>query len=70
MAKKNSIDLKDYIPAKEAADILTRSHGRKIDPSRINKLKNVRRHKINASTFVYHRDDVETCRIRQRRALT
>lgn len=61
------INTEDYISANEAAHIKSVEYGRRIDPCRISKFKNVRRLKINTTQNWYHRGDVETYQIRDRR---
>ena len=58
--------LEDYISAKDAADILSKKLGRKIDPDYIRRVKNVRFRKVNATTKLYHQQDIEACIIRKK----
>lgn len=58
--------LKDYIPAGEAAQILSQKLGRTVAPDYIHKLKNVRLFQVNRTTRLYHRGDIATATIRKR----
>lgn len=63
----NTPDHFDYIPAQEAAHMLSLKTGRTIDPCRINKLRNIRHIKINKTTHWYHKGDIEAYKIGTRR---
>lgn len=58
--------LEDYISAKDAAVLLSRKLGRNVDPDYIRRLKNVRTHRVNATTKLYARDDIMASNIRKR----
>jgi hypothetical protein len=58
--------LQDYVPAREAATILSQKLGRRVDPDYIRKLKDVRFHTINAKTRLYYKPDILAANIRQR----
>jgi len=58
--------LEDYISAKDAADILSKKLGRKIDPDYIRRVKNIRFVKVNATTKLYHKGDIQASSIRKR----
>ena len=63
---KKIIPLTSYIPASEAADLLSKKLGRRIRPDYIRKLKNVRTHTVNATSKLYNRDDILAANIRER----
>jgi hypothetical protein len=58
--------LTDYISAAEAASILSAKMGRQVRPGYIHKLRNVRSVKINSTTNLYLRADIEATTIRER----
>jgi hypothetical protein len=58
--------LSDYITAAHAAHLLSLKLGRPIDPHYIHRLKNVRWYRLNRTTKLYHRVDVQAAHIRQR----
>jgi len=63
---KKTQSLSDYITAKHAAQILSLKHGRIIKPSYVHKLKKVRCVKLDATSKLYHKADIEAVTIRQR----
>ena len=69
MAKK-IIPLTDYIPAREAAHILTLKHGRRIDPHAIRQLAKRKKQPVHyqrvGDRLLYLRSDIEQVTIRQR----
>jgi hypothetical protein len=58
--------LEDYVPASEAASLISEKLGRRIYPDYIRKLSNVRFHTINAKTRLYYKPDLEQVTIRQK----
>lgn len=60
--------LEDYITARHAAHLLSLKHGRPIRPGYVHKLKDVRFVKLDATTKLYHKDDIQQVTIRQRGA--
>lgn len=64
---KKIIPLADYITAKDAACLLSEKLGRRIDPSYVRKLKNMRRVLINATQYLYNRHDIMQVQIRQKK---
>ena len=63
---KRIIPLTDYITAREAAHVLTLKHGRPISPGYIRKLRNVHTYRLNATSKLYNRSDIEAVTVRQR----
>jgi len=63
---KKLIPLTDYITAQDAAALLSTKLGRPIRPGYIHKLKNVRFQRINRTSKLYHRADIESCTIKQK----
>lgn len=59
--------LEDYISAGDAARLLSRKLGHRIDPDYIRKLKNVRSHTINSRAKLYNREDVLACTVRAKK---
>lgn len=55
----------DYIPACEAAKILSDKYGRVIDSHRISKMAKMKKHHIRTirkhDRLMYHRADIEEC---------
>jgi hypothetical protein len=60
------VALSDYIPASQAAHILSEKLGRPIRPDYVRKLKNVRFVRMNDRCKLYHRGDIEACIIRKK----
>ena len=58
--------LEDYITARHSAQILSVKHGRLIKPSYIHKLKCVRSVKLDATSKLYHKGDIEKVVIKQK----
>jgi hypothetical protein len=58
--------LTSYISASEAADLLSKKLGRRIRPDYIRKLKGVRTHKVNATSKLYHRDDILAANVKKK----
>jgi hypothetical protein len=58
--------LSDYIPAGQAARILSKKFGRPIRPDYIHQLKNIRSVKMNDRCRLYNRHDIEAATIRKR----
>jgi len=58
--------LDDYITAKHAAHLLSVKHGRPIRPGYIHKLQKVRFVKLDNTSKLYHKDDIEAANIRHR----
>lgn len=69
---KKKEDIHDYCTAHEAAQLLSLSHGRRIRPDYISKMAKSRRHTIRTARFrdrqMYHKADIQACRIGTRRA--
>lgn len=63
---KKIIALTDYITARTAAQILTLKHGRRIDPDYIHKIRHVRFVKLDKTTKLYHKADIEAVTIKQK----
>lgn len=61
---KKIVPLFDFITAADAAAILSAKHGRNIRPGYVHKLKGVRHHPLNATSFLYHKADIESASIR------
>jgi len=59
--------LEDYITAHDAAGILSQKMGRPIQPGYIHKLNNVRSVKLNNTSKLYHKADIEAAIIRPRK---
>ncbi len=59
-------DLRDYISAGLAAQILSNKLGRPINPDYIHRMKNVRSFQVNSVMKLYHRADIEAATIRQK----
>ena len=59
--------LEDYITASDSAGILSQKMGRPILPSYIHKLNNVRSVKLNNTSKLYHKADIEAVVIRQKK---
>jgi len=58
--------VESYVSASEAARILSEKLGRPVRPSYIQRLKNVRTRKVNATSNLYHKEDVLAATIRKR----
>jgi hypothetical protein len=58
--------LANYISASDAAAILSKKYGRPIRPDYIRKLKNVRTHHVNATSKLYHKQDIEAATVKKR----
>lgn len=58
--------LEDYISAGDAAALLSKKLGRRIDPDYIRKLKNVRSHAVSSRAKLYHREDILACTVKQK----
>lgn len=63
---KKIIPLTDYITASEAATILTEKMGRPIKPGYIHKLQKVRFVKLDNTSKLYNKHDIETTTIKQK----
>lgn len=63
---KKVIPLTDYISAHDAAQILTLKLGRRVSPGYIQRIKNVRSIKVNKTTRLYNRVDIQASTIRER----
>jgi hypothetical protein len=63
---KKITPLDDYITAAHAAAILSLKHGRVIRPGYVHKLKSVRFVKQDATSKLYHKDDIEAVFIKKR----
>jgi hypothetical protein len=59
--------LEDYISAGDAARLLSKKFGRRIDPDYIRKLKNVRFHTVGSRSKLYNRDDILACTVKQKK---
>jgi hypothetical protein len=68
---KKIIALHDFISAHDAAQLLSAKYNRPIDPKYIRRLSKRRRNPVRTeiinNRFLYHREDVEACLIRQRK---
>lgn len=64
---KKIASLTDYISASDAAMILSQKMGRQVQPGYVHKLRKVRFVKINSTTKLYHRADIEAATIRERK---
>ena len=60
--------LEDYITASDAALILSLRMKRTIKPGYVHKIRDVRFVKLNATTKLYHRSDIQQVTIRQKGA--
>lgn len=58
--------LDDYITARHAAHILSLKHGRPIKPGYVHKLQKVRFVRLDNTSKLYHKDDIESIHIRKR----
>lgn len=58
--------LEDYISAGDAATLLGKKLGRRIDPDYIRKIKGIRSHTIHDRSRLYHRDDILVSNVRQK----
>jgi hypothetical protein len=63
---KKITPLDDYITAAHAAAILSLKHGRVIRPGYVHKLKSVRFVKQDATSKLYHRDDILACVVKSK----
>lgn len=63
---KRIIPISAYIPASEAADLLSKKLGRRIDPDYIRKIKGVQFVRINSTSKLYSKDDILATNIRKR----
>jgi len=59
--------LSDFVTASQAATILSSKMGHRIDPSYIHKLKDIRFVKLNNTSKLYNKYDIENVVIRQKR---
>jgi hypothetical protein len=61
----------DYVTAADAAAILSQKHGRPIRSDYISKMSASKKHVIRAARFgriqMYHRADIESCTLGQKR---
>lgn len=64
---KKIIPLADYVSASVAASILSDKLGRPVSSRYIYRLKNVRSVKMNETTRLYNRIDIQNSKIRERR---
>lgn len=59
------VTIADYIPACEAAKILSDKHGRTIDSHRISKMVKMKKYSIRTirkhDRLMYHKGDIEAC---------
>lgn len=58
--------LTSYISAGDAAALLSKKLGRRIDPDYIKKLKNIRSVKVNERCRLYNKHDIEAATIKRR----
>jgi hypothetical protein len=69
---KKKEDIRDYISAHDAAQLLSIKHGRPIRPDYISKLAHSKRRRIRVcqigDRLYYHRADIEATTIRERKA--
>ena len=61
----------DYVPASEAAALLSEKYKRPIRPNYISKMAKCKKHSIRVAAYgsilVYHRGDIEACNLTQKR---